>query len=112
MEAVKKICKECPFAKKSIAGWLGEYSSPLELHGLMVSERPFPCHLTHTEQNITFDEAGMAEHPLCAGALAYMRKNGKRPRHPQLCKLVMESGFVDDVMSIPEFLNHHAKKGT
>ena len=84
MKACKTPCNECPFRKNSLAGWLAEYT-PTHLHQIVMGEQPFPCHLTH-EENISFDEAKKL--PLCNGALAYMKKNGKSPRDKELNEFV------------------------
>jgi hypothetical protein len=73
-----------------------------------MNEQPFPCHLTH-EEDVDFDDA--RELPLCSGALAYMKKNGKSPRNPELNKLVKEvsEDVLENILDIGEFFSHHKK---
>lgn len=110
MEACKKPCSDCPFRKNSLAGWLSDYT-PQELHSIVVNEMPFPCHLTHKE-NLSWEEAGKKETPLCAGALMYMRKAGKSPRKTELAKFVkkIKLSDCDNILSVPEFFAHHTMK--
>ena len=105
MKACKVPCKECPFRKDSMKGWLADYT-PMQLHSFVMSESPFPCHMTHQEE-VSFKDA--AELPLCNGALSYMRKNAKSPRDPELNKLVQEIDreTLGNILSVPEFFEHH-----
>src|SRR6185369_4064435 len=89
MKICSKPCNDCPFVKTSLKGWLGPYSGPQELHNLVMSEKPFPCHLSHEEIDVEWNEVG-EEFPYCKGALGYMRKAFKIPRNPVLAKLVKE----------------------
>lgn len=105
MRACKVPCVECPFRKDSTQGWLADYN-PKQLHTLVMSEQPFPCHLTHQEE-VLFQDAYKL--PLCKGALAYMRKNAKSPRNPELNKIVQEIDreMLANILSTPEFFEHH-----
>ncbi len=108
MIARKEACGECPFKKNSMAGWLAEYSTQ-DLHTLVMSEQPFPCHMTHQE-GVSFEKA--KELPLCAGALAYMRKNCKSPRdkeHAELVKQVSQE-TMDNTLGRTDFFEHHKIK--
>ena len=108
MNACKVPCNECPFRKDSMRGWLAGYT-PQELHSIVMNEVGFPCHMTHTEEDLEWEDAGTDEHPLCAGALRYMKKGAKRPRNPELLKLVLAVDIKDceDILSVPEFIQHH-----
>jgi hypothetical protein len=109
MYACKKMCNECPFSPDSLPGWLAGYE-PIDLHRIVMAELPFPCHKTHIDRELTWEEGGTKENPLCRGALIYMRKNAKQPRNPEIQKhtnTVTKEDF-ELVMSTPEFLEHHA----
>ena len=103
----KKPCNDCPFTKSSLPGWLADYT-PQQLHMLVMSETPFPCHLTH-EDDISIKEAGTTKYPLCAGALAFMKKNGKMPKDLKLAKFVGEISreSLSEILSVREFYKHH-----
>lgn len=107
MEACKKPCNECPFTKTSMRGWLANYT-PESLHGIVMSEQPFPCHMLHDEQ-IEWEDAGTSQYPICAGSLRYMKKGAKQPRNLELKKLVSNLTLNDckNILSIPEFFEHH-----
>ncbi len=108
MNHCKKPCNECPFRKDSMAGWLAEYT-PEQLHGIVMNELPFPCHMTH-EEDLDWSEAGKEDTPLCAGALMYMKKSAKKPRRNDLALLVeqIDRKDCDNILSVPEFFNHHS----
>ncbi len=107
LNTCKKPCNDCPFKKTSLGGWLADYT-PQELHMLVMSEKPFPCHMTH-EDTISWEQAGTKEHPLCMGALKYMKKAGKLPRNKELADILKSVSREDleDVLSVPEFFEHH-----
>ncbi len=110
MNHCKSPCNECPFRKDSLSGWLSDYT-PQELHNIVMQELAFPCHMTHDE-DLDWEEAGSEESPLCAGALMYMRKGAKRPRRADLAKLVeqIDPKELDNILSVPEFFDHHSMK--
>ncbi len=105
MIARKSTCSECPFRKDSMKGWLSEYT-PQDLHNIVLSEQPFPCHMTHKDE-VSFEKA--AELPICAGGLAYMRKNFKSPRNKEHADLVkqVDKETMDITLDRTEFFEHH-----
>lgn len=107
MKVIKKPCNECPFRKDSIPGWLADYT-PEQLHQVVMSENPFPCHRTH-DHDLYFEET--KDYPLCAGALRYMKQGGKIPRDPDLAKEVAKITTDDcsNILTIAEFFKHHKK---
>lgn len=108
MKCRKEPCDECPFRKDSIPAYLGPYESPEELHSIVMAELPFTCHMTQTK-DLTWDEA--KDSVLCAGAIAYMKKNAKRPRNGELAYLVEEipKQILDNILYQSEFIKHHSK---
>jgi hypothetical protein len=110
MNCLPQPCGECPFTKTSMKGWLGDvYEDATDLHRVVMSEFPFPCHQAQTDDVVTIDKSGNEDNPLCAGALLYMRKNGKLPRNPQLKSAMdsISSSKMDNILSVPEFIQHH-----
>lgn len=103
----KFTCSECPFLKKSLAGWLADYT-PSELLIIIMGEKPFPCHMDQQE-DVKWEEVGDDENPLCAGALMFMKKNGKIPRNYELAEKVKEINIkdCDIILSSIEFIKHH-----
>ena len=112
MKVCKNICSECPFSKNSVPGWLGPYNSPQELHRLvMVADQPFPC---HKKQDMTLEKGdiGTKRYPLCRGSLAYMKKNAKRHKIPEIQEKMdnLTDSDIKSVFSVPKFIEHHNKK--
>ena len=110
MNVCKTPCNDCPFRKSSAPGWLGPYQKPEDLHRLVMSENPFPCHLSHQE-DVAFEFVGQKGLPYCKGAILYMKKSCKWPRSPDLANAVRSCNpnDLDDILSISQFLSHHAK---
>lgn len=63
----EKVCKECPFAKTSIKGWLGGLSVDETLDAQQF-EQLFSCHL-HRESDpmINLNKIMRGEQPVCRG---------------------------------------------
>lgn len=91
-------CPECPWRKKSWAGYLGPLSAENWIK-LAQSDMPIMCHKTiHEDGNYegTFQ---------CAGAARFRANIAKAPRRPDV-----SVGPVDreDVFASPqEFIDHH-----
>ncbi len=45
LDNLKEPCKECPFRKKSLNGWLGNLTAK-ETHDAVLNEADFACHMT------------------------------------------------------------------
>lgn len=103
-----KPCKDCPFSKKSLRGWLADYT-PESLHRIVMSEQHFPCHmqLQDGEDVLSFEEAEL--YPVCVGSQLYMRKCAKIPYNPILSQKLRNftQEELDQVLSIGEFFKHH-----
>lgn len=96
----KKPCKDCPFRKDSIPGYLGgyeieSYAEPVE-YGI-----PTSCHLT---------DRGI-HHPktaFCAGSLSTLAAEGKAEPGSLYEKPIAEVGPREDTFSSPEeFRKYH-----
>lgn len=105
--AQKKPCKECPFRRKAMPGWLGA-SNPEGFIGTMMMEtEPLPCHSTVDYERPDWHERWTRSvdprNKLCAGALTLMANHGKRPRTGPV-------GVRDAVAvfaTYREFVEHH-----
>lgn len=105
---VKKPCRECPFRKEALAGWLGS-STPEQFLATTMADHAMPCHLTvdYGDRNWKAQlESGKASH--CAGALDFfanickMSRDRNRPRGQR----------NDAVFASPQaFLAHHESHG-
>ena len=104
-----RMCKKCPFKKGAIAGWLGPWSGPVELHQFVVGERPFPCHMTMGGDDETVHERDMT---LCTGSMLYASGVAKKFREPWLAEMQRKAARgpdVENVMGYKEFMDRHAK---
>ena len=101
---MKNTCKECPFRKDSIRGWLSDYTID-QLHNLVMSEIQFPCHMQMGDEDIKFEDAD--QYPVCEGSIKYMKKSAKMPRNPVLLKMVQEAPKDENILSATEFRKHH-----
>jgi hypothetical protein len=105
MKQHKKPCKECPFRRKSLAGYLG--SNDLEEFTILaVSETKMPCHLTEGDGGMPDGEM----HPnalQCAGRGIFLSNMCKSPRDKSVLTLPADR---DTVFSRPqEFVEHHSE---
>lgn len=102
----KQPCRECPFRRNSLPGYLGE-DTPEGFMATTLADVPMPCHLTIDYEEDDWDGDQMEEASYCAGALNFFRnmcKSSRDRRRPQ--------GEKDPtVFSRPqEFLDHHKEK--
>ena len=102
MSDEKKPCRECPFSKSTMPGWLGSYDDTSQLHALVSNEDRMPCHLP-IDYETSADELAMQERrgETCVGYLAYSRNTAKRFTDRRL-KIEAEAvGKRDDVFASP-----------
>lgn len=114
MKTCDKICNQCPFATKSLPGWLGPHTIE-EILNCMQMEGLFSCHL-HRDGETTTEQIMNGEIPICRGFLATASKSCKLfGQHPLtgslLLKLQREITNEDKklVMDQWEFKEHHEK---
>lgn len=109
-----KMCKECPFSKNSLKGWLSDYTGQ-DILNFMSAEASFPCHLQMSDGDLNIDETKEAiangKMKLCRGYVECIIKSGKSPyvnkQLVDVIAMVREEGLSDDSMNIFEFLEHH-----
>lgn len=110
-----KLCKECPFSNKSMAGYLAEYS-PRDFAVFMDAEKSFPCHMLLTEEDISWEEAQerieVGTMKLCRGYVESYIKTCQSPKYNQqlkdAIKEVRETGGVSEsTLSKREFVKYH-----
>lgn len=100
-----RVCWECPFKKNALPNFFA-YKDGKELLEIVNAEVHIPCSQTIPEEG----ESGIELY--CRGALQFMKKNAKKPRDKELDNLVqtMDGEDLTNIMSVPEFINHHTKK--
>ena len=114
MNICNKLCGECPFSKKSIKGFIANYSID-DFQQMMGHEISFPCHMSMDDEGVDVDDVlgiiEKGEMKLCRGYIESIIKSAKMPYHNkqivEAVKLVKEQGLSEDSMSIWEFRKHH-----
>ena len=100
-----KPCRECPFRRESMPGYLGE-DTPDGFMATTLADHEMPCHLTVDYEEDDWEES-LDEASYCAGALNFFRN---------MCKISRDrnrpQGEKDPtVFSNPmEFLAHHKRQ--
>ncbi len=112
-----KVCKECPFKRGSLKGWLGGLSIEETLEH-MNKERFFSCHMTRgedTEEN--FIQIIQGKQPICRGFMISAQKSAKLFGNgltaSRALKALQENIDVteeekDEVMTAWEFRKYHS----
>lgn len=107
----KTPCKECPFRRVSIPGYLGA-SNPTEfiestLHGV-----DMPCHLDIDYEQEDWETEQLPLAARCAGSLIFLRNNCKLVHeNPVLMDAVKQVDRNEDVFSFrQEFVAHHTRQ--
>jgi len=99
-----KPCKECPFRRKSLPGYLGN-SNPKEFIETTMADTPMPCHLTVDYEDEDGAEKAEEEAEYCYGALVFFSNTCKLSRDPERPKAPADH---DEVFSHKmQFLEHH-----
>jgi hypothetical protein len=102
-----KPCSDCPFRKKSIKGWLGEFENAEAIIKIAVSELPFSCH------KLSNDETNMLDinEPQCVGRLLFATKTAKIFRN-QTLETLRQKAKADnpdnDILGYRELKAHHS----
>lgn len=98
-----KPCRECPWRKSSLPGWLGA-STPLEFIALSESEARMPCHMTVDYERDDWQEQ-VKTAPQCVGRSVHFANRCRLPKNPEILKANPDP---DTVFSDPrEFYKHH-----
>lgn len=74
-------CRQCPFRRTSLPGWLGS-DSPEGFIANVMAEVPLPCHSTINYRRADWSERWAAGRigKLCRGALTFAANACKTPR--------------------------------
>lgn len=110
MKCVKATCKECPFRKDSIKGYLGEASyDPETFLEQLEFRQPIPCHMTVNWQSDNFVNE-MRKAPACIGALQFMNNSCKLSRFKKIMDLQDKAGKNNKIfMWSADFIKYHKK---
>ena len=114
MNMCEKICRECPFAKKSAPGWLGPHTVK-SLMGMMQMEHLFACHKQIKDDTREIDLI-RGNVQLCRGFVASATKSHKmfgshinNGRDLRLLQLEITGKEMETVLDRREFREHHEK---
>jgi hypothetical protein len=124
---IKRPCRECPFRKASLPGWLGS-DTPQEVvdhvlgrqeiePGLIVGGEPqdYACHMDvdrvmDREGYETDDEIQDDEVSHCAGALHFLKTSCKAPKDHEKSKAIDAVVATEPMLlNYHEFLKHHTR---
>ncbi len=98
-------CKECPFKRTSMPGYLGASTTREFLETTMV-DVAMPCHTTVDYDSADWKE-NLSDAKFCSGALIFFRNIYKLSRDSSRPRLQTNKGLV---FGTPlEFLEHHER---
>ncbi len=106
-----KPCKECPFRRKSLAGYVGNDTPRRFVAVAQFAEVPLPCHCkVNYERKDWKRQADRA--PLCAGFATFLANMIKSPRNAEIRKLLDDvKPDRKNIFATPaEMLAHHCPK--
>jgi hypothetical protein len=97
-----KPCKECPFKKGSVAGWLGPYKTPLQFVQDSFQQDGMLCHMSVERDDLK----------VCVGSLHCANKSAKQFQGELLeaqLSVKDDTDAADECMTAPEFIRHHQR---
>lgn len=97
-------CRECPFRRKSLPGYLGN-SNPEEFAATVMADTRMPCHLTVDYEREDWAERAERNAEYCYGALVFFSNTCKLSRDPERPRAPADHTAVFSTMG--EFLAHH-----
>ncbi len=99
-------CKECPFRRKAMPGWLGA-ATPESFIVEISMERPLPCHPTinYTDDDWLEKWREQSVGNICAGSLIMSANMNKVPRDRSFPRLPQDKAAV--FATHQEFCAHH-----
>jgi hypothetical protein len=97
-------CRECPFKRNSMRGYLGPWPNPEEIIRQAFSEAGFVCHMTITNQK------NSNKYKVCTGSLVCANKSAKLFRDRNLQRLQAAAEDPGNVMGMREFCEYHKQE--
>ena len=119
MFSLKRPCKNCPFTRKCLKGWLGKARTEELAEEVIHGDEFFICH--NTLKEVDEDEFGEMDgtplqegHQFCAGALILAERvnpggnrNIRLAKMYGICKTEEISGGAEVFSDVQEFIKHH-----
>lgn len=115
--ACKTQCRECPFRRNAVPGYLGDYTAATVFYTIW-RNNPFFCHSKINYEEDGWLEKAMHNGKLCLGGLAFANKI-RAPKNAESYKdegsdaevikarATIETRNDIDCMGAKEFLTHH-----
>lgn len=102
-------CRECPFKRTSLPGYLGVDSAPNFVNATARANTPIPCHMEIDYDDPHWEETQLPDAPYCEGSLRFLNNIFKLPRDPEYVAAVRDApGDGNKIFaSRQEFLDHH-----
>lgn len=103
-----KTCKQCPFLRTSIPGWLGD-STPEEFMETTMSDVHMLCHITINYEDPDWKEKWLSGQSgsHCSGSAVFFANICKLSRDRNRPRLQSDKRSV--FSNLQEFLEHHTK---
>lgn len=102
--AASQPCRECPFRRTSMKGYLGPWPNPEEIIRQAFSEAGFTCHMTIN------DRKNPNKYRVCTGSLVCANKSAKLYRDHNLQRLQGKAEDPGDIMGMREFCEYHKQE--
>lgn len=109
--SLRPPCKECPFLKKSLPGWLGP-DTPQNVWAKVHSDGPFgyPCHMD--AEKVKADDGDLQDPDSveqCVGAILHASKTCKmyEDKFKESARKALASAVGTDSILGMEFVQHH-----
>jgi hypothetical protein len=100
---LKEPCKECPFRKTSLKGWLGGELTAKQTHDMVLGEADFACHKTRSKP--------LDKMSRCKGSQIFLLNHCKLPKFNQpLAKALKQTereGHKENDYLGFDFIEHH-----
>lgn len=101
---LKQPCKECPFRKTSMRGWLGGLTAK-ETSDYVLDEADFACHMTRHKEDHLMSR--------CKGSQLFLIHHCKRPKKNEplsraLERTRKENHNLSSYLGF-DFISHHTK---
>jgi hypothetical protein len=97
-------CRECPFRRKSLAGYTGAASVEDFAAAAYQGEIPLPCHLAVDYEDPDWKRK-LDRAPQCSGHAITLTNSCKSPRNKEV--QLLPADHVNVFSFQHEFLNHH-----
>jgi len=107
MKDPKQPCRECPFRRESLPGYLGPYDPVYFSMAATNGHEEMPCHLTHGKDENGKSRGTLKTATQCAGRAIFLSNVCKLPENPNV--KLLPADRVKIFGNVMEFVEHHSK---